>query len=246
MGICVIAGLANFFGIANAESPAELREQLRGALAKSNSEKAVEILDKLIAAEPDVPIYHYYRGCEQFRMGRYQQSLADFDAFLKLEPNRKTSLWERGITCYFCEEYEQGAKQFEIYQQYYDQDVENSVWRYMCMAKSDGIEKAKAELISIERDRRHGLMDVFRLFQGEVTVQQLATKVDNSDLKGTDLAAYQFYSWLYLGLYLQVHDQPNESNVYLKKASDPELLQRGSRLISRYMFDVAEQAQTLN
>ena len=84
--------------------------------------------------------------------------MADFDKYVELKPDAESRQWERGISYYYAGEFAKGAKQFELYQTYHDQDVENSVWRYLCVAREGGVEKAQANMLPIENDRRIPMM----------------------------------------------------------------------------------------
>ena len=48
-------------------------------------------------------------------------------------------------------------------------DVENAVWHFLCVAREDGVEKARAAMLKIGKDRRVPMMQVYELFarQGE-------------------------------------------------------------------------------
>ncbi|MCH8194972.1 MAG: hypothetical protein IIB12_02755, partial [Chloroflexi bacterium] len=79
-------------------------------------------------------------------------SVVDFDKYVALRPKAESRQWERGISDYYAKKYKQGAKQFELYQTYHDNDVENSTWRYLCMARTEGVEAARNALATVDRD----------------------------------------------------------------------------------------------
>src|SRR6188508_2549731 len=56
------------------------------------------------------------RGSEHFCAGRFAESVADFDAEIRLDPRRGPWHWKRGISLYYVGRYADGAKQFEGYQ----------------------------------------------------------------------------------------------------------------------------------
>src|SRR6266853_660464 len=58
-------------------------------------------------------------------------------------------------------------RQFELHQTVNDNDVENAVWHYLCVARLAGVEKAHASLIRIQRDSRVPMMAVYALFGGK-------------------------------------------------------------------------------
>ena len=92
---------------------------------------------------------YYLRGRENFRLGEIKKSVADFDKYVELRPRLESRQWERGIAYYYAGEFKKGAEQFELYQTYHDNDVENSVWRYLCIARSVGVDKARSVMLPI-------------------------------------------------------------------------------------------------
>lgn len=223
-------------------SVAELNQKLVEARDGSDFKQAVAVLDQWIKLQPDRPQLYYLRGCDNFFAGKYRDSVRDFDRLIELDPSRKQSLWERGISLYFAGDYAKGAEQFADYQNYHDQDVENSTFRYLCVAKADGLKKAQETLLPIERDPRPGLMEVFRLYEGKVTPEKVLEDMQNTMLTGQAAAGYRFYTLLYVGLYFEAHDEDAKAAKYLAQASDPKLLDAGSQRISRYMWDTARLA----
>ncbi len=159
-------------GIATAQETSD-RLQLAKALAqKSKFAEAVTLVRDAEQDEQTYPSVYYWRGRWHFRLGQFDKSLADFDRYIKLRPELNARLWERGITCYYAEKYGDGAKQFELYQTYYDNDVENSVWRFLCQAHVDGIPKSRAAMLPIRNDPRIPMMAVFDLFRGDAQARR--------------------------------------------------------------------------
>ena len=137
------------------------------AIRRGDSKKAVQILNAVIASNAPKPVAYYLRGRENFRLGQIKQSMDDFDKYVELEPGRKSRMWERGITCYYAGKYEAGAKQFQLYQTYHSEDVENAAWHFLCLARSSGVEQATRSLLTIRRDGRIPMMTVYDLFAGK-------------------------------------------------------------------------------
>lgn len=225
----------------NADEQLErLSGQLQEALAKDDDAKVVALLSKLIELRPEVSRLYYLRAVSNFNTGKFRQSVDDFDQLIKLQPDRSDSLWERGISCYFAGDYDAGAKQFLDYQNYHDQDVENSVWRYLCLAKSKGVQTARETLIPIERDPRPGLQEALELYRGKVTPEKLLEDMEKSDLTGQAKAGYRFYTLLYVGLYYDAEGKDDLAIRYLALAADPKLFEAGQQRISGYMWRTAK------
>lgn len=240
-------------GIAQEQAPAQkleqrlnegdafdkLNQQLRVALDKDDHKQSITLLDEMIKLKPQLPNLYYFRATENYMAENFRASVKDFDKLIELQPGRSDSLWERGISCYYSGDYADGAKQFLDYQNYHDQDVENSVWRYLCLAKSEGLAKARETLIAIERDPRPGLQEVLELYRGSVTPEKLLEQMEQTNLTGQEAAGYRFYTLLYVGLYYVAEGKDELAAKYLKMASDPKLLEAGSSRISTYMWETA-------
>ncbi|WP_144972004.1 tetratricopeptide repeat protein [Bremerella volcania] len=227
--------------LAVAQEPSfdKLNMQLREALDKDDHKQAIALLDQMIEMKPALPSLYYVRATENYMAENFRASVKDFDKLIELQPARSDSLWERGISCYYAGDYAAGAKQFLDYQNYHDQDVENSVWRYLCLAKSEGLAKARETLIAIERDPRPGLQEVLELYRGNVTPEKLLEQMDQTKLTGEAAAGYRFYTLLYVGLYYVAEGKDDLAAKYLKTAADPKLLEAGPSRISTYMWETA-------
>ena len=98
--------------------------------------------------------------------GQIKRSIDDFDRFVELKPQQEPHHWKRGISYYYAGRYDDGRRQFEGYQTVDDNDVENAVWRYLCMARSLGVQAARDAILKIKHDRRVPMMEVYALYSG--------------------------------------------------------------------------------
>ena len=55
---------------------------------------------------------------------------------MELEPARTAHNWQRGIALATCGDFERAAEQFRVHHQVNPDDVENSAWYFLCVAKS--------------------------------------------------------------------------------------------------------------
>src|SRR4029078_11454263 len=159
-----------------------LQEATQFALRGQHAD-AIDRLTEVITKSPTTAEALYYRGRENFRAGKISESVADFDKFVQLRPKSEAEQWERGISYYYAGQFAKGAKQFEDYQTFHNQDVENSVWRYLCVAPEEGVEKAQATLLPISDDRRVPMMQIYELYRGKLKPDDVlaAAKADNPD-----------------------------------------------------------------
>lgn len=219
------------------EDASVLLDRAQAAAAKNDSKSAVCLLTAAISKDARLAAAHYLRGREHFRLGKIKESVADFDRYVELRPDMESRQWERGIADYYAEQYEKGAKQFELYQTFHNNDVENSVWRYLCMVPTHGIEKARAVMLPIENDRRVPMMQVYELYRGKLQPRDVLAACRRDDPPADVLAGRLFYAHLYLGLYHEVAGQTDLAAKYIQLAADRELAENPR--INRYMWDVA-------
>jgi lipoprotein NlpI len=213
------------------ESGALLREA--AALGQQGkSEEAVKKLDRVIALKPQAPEAYYFRGRENFRLGRIDASVADFEKFVALAPEREKSLWELGISYYYAGQFDKGARQFELYQTYHDSDVENAVWRYLCMAPKTGIEGAREKLLPIANDPRVPLMEIYALYRGKATPDDVFAAAARGNPSAEALKTRLFYAHLYVALFHEAGGRPEKARPHIQKAAE-------EFRIDHYMGDVA-------
>ena len=122
------------------------------------------------------------------------------------------------------------SKQFEVHQTVNPQDVENAAWHFLCAARVDGIEKARAGLIPVKADTRVPMRQVQQLFAGKLTpsdVLQAAEEGPEGNRPGQ-----RFYAYLYIGLYHEATGQADLAEAAIQQAA--ALASTGG-----YMGDVA-------
>ncbi len=160
------------------------------------------------------------RGMSLFKQGKINDSIADFDAYLKLEPKMEARHWQRGIAYYYAGRFDEGRKQFEAYENVDGNDVENVVWRAMCIARKDGVEKSQANMAKVGFDRRVPMMTIYKLFKGEATPDEVMKEAQAHSLNDAQSKQQLFYAHLYIGLYSEIKGDKAATKDHLKKAVD--------------------------
>lgn len=153
------------------------------------------------------------RGMVKFKLAAIDEAIADFDRAEKLEPNITPYLWQRGLAYYYAKRYEEGAKQFEIDLSVNRRDSEETIWRYLCIARYQGIIKAQNSLIIVKNDPRPIMHQVLHLYAGNRTVDDVLTVGEREGKQG------KFYSSLYLGLYYEARAEEAKAKEYIIKAA---------------------------
>lgn len=164
-------------------------------------EKAIADFTRCLELDPKRAAPYDHRGSEQFILGHIKESLDDFDKFLELQPKEAPGHWKRGISLYYAGRYEEGRKQFKDGDKIFADDVENAVWHFLCNAKLQGIDKARAELLKTGQDKRVPMMEVYDLFLGKCKPADVLAAAEAGDVPAELRKQQLFYAHLYLGLY---------------------------------------------
>ena len=130
--------------------------------------KTLADLNERLRVDPRLTEAYQVRGSVQLQLGNFQEAIRDFDKYLELRPERVAGHWQRGIAYYFAGQYDKGRRQFEGYQQVDGNDVENAIWRFMCMAKTAGVAKARRDMLKVGMDRRVPMGEVHEMFAGKL------------------------------------------------------------------------------
>jgi lipoprotein NlpI len=128
--------------------------------------------------------------------------------------------------------FEEGRKQFELHQTVNPNDVENAVWHFLCVARTNGIEKARVALIPIKGDGRIPMMEVHALFANKLKPEVVLKAASAGHPPPVQLKRQLFYAHLYLGLYFEVLGDDKQAREHITKAA------RGYQT-GDYMGDVA-------
>ena len=181
--------------------------------------KAVADFDEVIKGDAKAAGIRQLRGWSKFRLGKFDESIADFDRVIALVPDREPQHWQRGIAYYYAKRFAEGRKQFELHQTVNPRDVENAVWHFLCVARLDGIDRARAALIPIEGDTRIPMMQVHALFAGKAKPEDVLKAADSGDAKSARHSDQLFFAHLYLGLYFEASGDALKAREHILKAA---------------------------
>src|SRR2546422_3103965 len=195
-------------------------------------QKAVKDFNQALVLDPKSALPYYHRGEESFKLGRIKESAADFDKFLELSSDQAPKLWQRGISLYYAGRYEDGQRQCELHQTINSNDVENTVWHFLCLARRAGIDKARAALLTIEHDPRVPMMQIYALYAGKGSAEEVMKAATTAKPSPNELNERLFYAHLYLGLYFDVAANEKMAREHIVQAA--ELFK-----VDNYMGDVA-------
>ncbi|XP_057503267.1 uncharacterized protein LOC130786854 isoform X2 [Actinidia eriantha] len=99
------------------------------------------------------------RGMLLFRQGDVMGSLAEFDKAIELDPRQKAYLWQRGLSLYYLDRFDEGAEQFRLDVAQNPNDTEESIWCFLCEAQLYGVDEARKRFLELvaafSRDREN-------------------------------------------------------------------------------------------
>lgn len=230
--LCIVTHSLLFFAPSlHGQTAVDLFRQAQVAASESDRSTAIQLAKEAVARGVKDSSVQYFLGRQLFCDGQVQQAVSAFDEYARLEPNQAIRLWERGIALYYAGKFDEGAKQFESYQQFHGNDVENAVWHLLCSGRSIGIPEARKKTLPIPGDRRVPMMEIYRLFQGTGTVADVDAAVEGETAGQDERTSRRFYANLYVGLYYEWTKQPEKALQRIRLAAEHP--------ISHYMGDVA-------
>jgi lipoprotein NlpI len=150
----------------------------------------------------------------EFAAGRIDESIAAFDRLAALVPSVRPTLWQRGIALYIAGRYSECAAQFASFYAEDSHDLENAAWHFLCVARAQSIERARAGRLEAGPDPRILRQQIYEMFGGQRTPDQLL------DLSGRSVAIVQFYGHLYVGLYMDASGNRTAAIDHLTMAAD--------------------------
>jgi len=177
-------------------------------------ENQLQQWNNTINMQPNHVNAYVRRGMVYFQLGKIEASIQDFDHAEKLDVQITPYLWQRGLAYYYAERLAEGAKQFETDLTVNAQDVEETVWRYLCMARLSGVTEARNSLLPVKNDPRKIMATIYNLFVGNCSQEDVLNIGKLTGLKG------KFYSHLYLGLYYEAENNSELAQEYIVKAAN--------------------------
>ena len=167
------------------------------------------------------------QAVSDFFAAKIPESVAGFDRVAKMVPGEAPELWQRGIALYYANRFKDCRTQFESHRTVNPADVENAAWHFLCVARSETPERARAALLPVGPDDREPMREIYRMFQGTMTT-------DSVLVAGNTSPRARFYAALYVGLYLEAIGE-GRARFYITQAASDEFAGAGG-----YMHRVAQ------
>ncbi|OVA02603.1 Tetratricopeptide repeat-containing domain [Macleaya cordata] len=152
------------------------------------------------------------KGMLLFRQGDVSGSLTEFDRAIELDPRQKAYLWQRGLSLYYLDRFEEGAEQFRLDVAQNPNDTEESIWCFLCEAQICGIDEARRKFLEASVDPRPVMRQAYNMFKDGGDPEKLVSAFSNGK------EHEYFYASLYAGLYYESQNNPEAAKVHMLNA----------------------------
>ena len=185
-------------------------------------------LPLLAAYAQETPQAIFDRAVADFERGRIAESVAGFDRVARLVPHYAPQLWQRGIALYYAGRFADCRRQFESHRTVNPDDVENAAWHFLCVAREETPERARAALLPVGPDSRVPMREVYQMFRGQLTSADVLRAAGNRP-------GGLFYAHLYIALYSEALGDKALTLKHIKEAASEKYAAAGG-----YMHMVAQ------
>uniref|UniRef100_A0A5B7CAC5 Uncharacterized protein n=1 Tax=Davidia involucrata TaxID=16924 RepID=A0A5B7CAC5_DAVIN len=152
------------------------------------------------------------RGMLLFRQGDVSGSVVEFDKAIELDPRQKAYLWQRGLSLYYLDRFEEGAEQFRLDVAQNPNDTEESIWCFLCEAQLYGADEARRRFLEVGRDPRPIMREAYNMFKDGGDPEKLVAAFSSSRENE------YFYASLYAGLYYESQNKPDAAKPHMLAA----------------------------
>jgi len=141
------------------------------------------------------------RGCANFKLGNLQGAVSDWATFIRLKPDKEADHWQICVAYALLGSYEEARKKFEWHWTVNAEDMEVAFWHYLCVARMDGLESARENLMEVTGEERVPMPELYELFKGEGSEADVWLAVEEGDPGKDEHILREFFANYYLGLY---------------------------------------------
>ena len=165
----------------------------------------------------------------QFRNGNIKESIVTFNQAEEIDNTITPFLWQRGISYYYANMFQEGSNQFRNDVKVNPLDVEEIVWDIACQLRLDQQQSSfpPKNMLSLPKgrqDRRKIMSTVYKLFRDECKEVDLAKAGlalnTNNQSNNKSAISDEFYALLYLGLFSEARGYDSKAEYYMKSACD--------------------------
>ncbi|MEL7497385.1 MAG: hypothetical protein AAFN77_07215 [Planctomycetota bacterium] len=202
----------------------------RANFEKAEYDEAFRWIDAVCLAQPNNDFYQAQKGKVAFMTCKFPECVEAYDQVIKIDTSLKPQLWQRGLALYYADQFKEGVEQFEQHQKVNSQDVENSVWHFLCEAKVSNVETARKQMIDIQEDSRIPMYEIFEMFAGRKKPEDVIKAAQSTERASAGSPGHKlqlYYAYLYVGLFQEINGDAKASLESMNKAKDAWPLSRG-------------------
>ena len=178
---------------------------------------------------------------QEFQANQVEQSVASFDEAIAIDPDSADYLWQRGLSLYYVDKFDEAAEQFLRDVRLNPRDTEESIWRLISQARGapGGFASAQAQMIQIDGETRPYMRVIYDVFAG----RRPAADLESLSQKAAAAAAAPagpfssagregavrtgFYCDLYLGLLAEAQGDAARAQERMARAAASPYSQSG-------------------
>jgi lipoprotein NlpI len=205
---------------------------LRGVAgdAEGKLETALADLDLVLALDESPSEVRHLRAGVLFKLERFTEALRDYDlAVAAGRPHDDDSCWERGLAWYYAGDFDAGRRQFEGYHRVGPDDIENGLWRFLCIGELRGEPEAVKTLLEYPQRRRKPFPALLDLYSGkgsrEAVLAEAVEGVESEAGRNENL----FYAHYYIGKLLELRRDRDGARMCFDAALE--------RRVPHFMYD---------
>ena len=149
------------------------------------------------------------QGMAYFRSGDVQSSVTAFNKAIDVNPEIQQYLWQRGLSLYYNNQYDECSNQFKLDVKKNPKDTEEAVWALLCDVNKEnslsGTSRKQSNIIKLSgTDPRPVMKAVYDLYDGSLSFNSYQNILQQATTRGDTSTSTIFYLNLYLSLYTDV------------------------------------------
>ncbi len=186
----------------------------------TQGQKLEDSLKRLNSIIPDIPSRHHHtRAGVLFRLGQFQEAIQDYDYGIRFgSPHNTNSCWERGLAQYYAGDFQGGKEQFSRYHRVGALDIENGLWRMLCIAEDKGMEIARQTMLEYPNKRRKPFPALLALYLNKGNTEAVFTEATLGITLEQELRVNLFNAHYYVGKYYEITEQKGLALTHIREA----------------------------
>ncbi len=201
--------------------------------AQGAREESLKAFDRALDLEEGLPGLYHERANQHFRLEKFPEALRDYADSIAAGagPHDADSCWERGLAWYYAGDFDAGRKQFEGYHRADSLDIENGLWRFLCIAEREGVSRAVGTILDYPRKVRPPFPALLALYSGRGSPEAVLAEARVGDPGAAGENERLFYAHYYIAKHLEVRREKAKALEHVEKALEHR--------IGHFMYDCA-------